>query len=72
MGASIPRVMTVNNTSAGPITRSDDSPSDDRRKDDGLANSMLLGYAFNDGTVGGLLGGNMLGGMIGDALNGGA
>ena len=37
--------------------------------DDGLAKSVLLGYATNDGVTGGLLGGNLLGGMVGDALN---
>jgi hypothetical protein len=37
--------------------------------DDGFATSMALGYATNDGLLGGVMGGNLMGGMVGDALN---
>lgn len=37
--------------------------------DDGLIESVLLGYTLNDGIVGGLIGGNLAGGIIGDSLN---
>lgn len=38
-------------------------------RDDGFAQSMMLGYAMNDGLVGGLIGGNFAGGVLGDAMN---
>ena len=38
-------------------------------KDDGFLTSMALGYATDDGLLGGALGGNMLGGIVGDMLN---
>ena len=37
--------------------------------DDGFAQSMALGYATNDGILGGIIGGNTAGGLIGDAMN---
>jgi hypothetical protein len=37
--------------------------------DNGFAESMMLGYATNNGLIGGLVGGNLAGGIVGDALN---
>ncbi len=37
--------------------------------EDGMLESMALGYALDDGIVGGLIGGNLTGGIIGDMLN---
>ncbi len=36
---------------------------------DGFVNSMALGYMLNDGLTGCLLGGNLAGGLVGDAMN---
>jgi hypothetical protein len=44
-------------------------PTVQRSQDDGFTDSMVLGYALNDGITGGILGGNISGGIIGDALN---
>jgi hypothetical protein len=57
--------MSVRKTDAAPKNTITDTI--DEKKDDGLAASILLGYALNDGAAGGLMGGNLLGGMIGDA-----
>ena len=44
-------------------------PTEQRPQDAGFIDSMVLGYALNDGITGGILGGNISGGIIGDALN---
>lgn len=37
--------------------------------DDTFLTSMTMGYAMNNGVAGGLIGGNLLGGIVGDMLN---
>lgn len=44
--------------------------SNSSNPNDGFAQSMVLGFAMNNGMLGGLIGGSIAGGMVGDAMNG--
>lgn len=59
----------ANHTMATPTQRTRrEAPSSDSG-DDGLVLSAVAGYVTDNGLVGALVGGNLTGGIIGDALN---
>lgn len=45
-------------------------PNNDSRPTDGFIESAIIGYATDSATTGAILGGNLLGGIVGDLLNG--